>query len=292
MKANYPVEYMAALLTADAGDTEQIAIFVAECARLGIRVLPPDVNESGSMFTVVEDDAIRFGLSSIKNFGEGISEAIMENRKSGGPFTSLTEFLTRIESRNLNRKSLESLAKCGALDRFADRATLLANVEHLLEFHRETSRDIGTQDSLFGIQTAPHTLTLKEAGEATLLEKLEWERELLGIYVSGHPLDAYHDRLKNKEQTLHKFLSDGRNGLPVVAPVLVEEVKTILTKGGDKMAFVRIADKETTIESVLFPRLFKEKGALFTPGTCIIIKGKMSSRNGETSILIEDAKPL
>lgn len=292
MKANHPVQYMAAVLTADAGDTDSIAIFVAECGRLGIPVLPPDVNESGSVFTDAENNAIRFGLSSIKNFGTGIAEAILEERTKNGPFASLAEFLTRIQNRNLNRKSLESLAKCGALDRFAERATILGNIEHLLDFHREVAHDSSTQDSLFGAEVAPHTLTLTEMTPSTLLEKLDWERELLGIYVSGHPLDAYSERLKNKEQALQKFLSDGRNGLPVVAPVLVEEVKTILTKGGDKMAFVRIADRETTVESVLFPRLFKEKGALFTPGTCIIIKGKMSSRNGETSILIEDAKPL
>src|SRR3989338_1723251 len=140
MKANYPVEYTAALLTADSGDTEQISVFVTEAKRMDISVLPPDVNESGTVFTVIGDDSIRFGLSSIKNFGDGISEAIIAERKAHGPFKTLSDFLSRVGSKNLNRKSLESLIKCGALDSLSPsesgRGALLENIEALLAFHR------------------------------------------------------------------------------------------------------------------------------------------------------------
>ncbi|MFM2330816.1 MAG: hypothetical protein RLZZ26_323, partial [Candidatus Parcubacteria bacterium] len=138
MKANYPVEYLAALLTGDSGNTDQISIYVAEAKRMSVKVLPPDVNESGTDFTVVGEnkDVVRFGLSSIKNFGDGISEAIIGERKANGPFKTLSDFLSRVGSKNLNRKSLESLIKCGALDSFADRGTLLKNIEDMLAFHR------------------------------------------------------------------------------------------------------------------------------------------------------------
>ncbi|MEK7515361.1 MAG: DNA polymerase III subunit alpha, partial [Patescibacteria group bacterium] len=160
MKANYPVEYLAALLTADSGDTGKIAIFVAEAKRMKVKVLPPDINESGTDFTVVgeQKNAIRFGLSSIKNFGDGISEAIIFERKEHGHFKSLSDFLSRVGSKNLNRKSLESLIKCGALDSLnASRGTLIDNIEKLLSYHREATAS-APQDSLFGATMAPPEL--------------------------------------------------------------------------------------------------------------------------------------
>ncbi|OYV27813.1 MAG: hypothetical protein B7W98_00955, partial [Parcubacteria group bacterium 20-58-5] len=262
MKANYPVEYLAAVLTADSGDTEQIAVFVAEAKRMGIPVLPPDVNESGAVFTVVhtaaseaidgrgsvvtkgshsatarergafsaENDAvplerhpsavdtsndtppvrmeaIRFGLSSIKNFGDGISEAIIAERKANGPFTSLSDFLSRVGSKNLNRKSLESLIKCGALDSLTaaahKRGTLLENIETLLAFHREATA-VAPQESLFGALIAPPPLVIPDGKATSLLDKLAWEKELLGIYVSGHPLDAYESMTKKASLSIKK----------------------------------------------------------------------------------------
>ncbi|MEK7080191.1 MAG: DNA polymerase III subunit alpha, partial [Patescibacteria group bacterium] len=196
MKANYPVEYMTALLTADAGDTEQISILAAECERLGIPLLPPDINESGSDFTVAGEHAetIRFGLTSIKNFGEGISQAIIEERKNNGPFLNLSDFLSRIGTKNLNRKSLECLIKTGALDRFGERAHLLTHIERLLTFHRDATAS-APQDSLFGSTFGAPTLTLPPQTETTTLsDKLAWEKDLLGIYVSGHPLEPFRSK--------------------------------------------------------------------------------------------------
>lgn len=338
MKANYPVEYMTAVLTADSGDTESIAIFVAEAKRMGIPVLPPDVNESGSVFTAIHIkennkafeevsetgvserngarrgdfsaekyaaplegtssnvcNAIRFGLSSIKNFGEGISEAIIAERTAQGHFTSLSDFLSRISSKNLNRKSLESLIKCGALDSLSSdiggRGTLLEHIEKMLAFHREATA-IAPQESLFGAFLAPAPIALPVGTPTSLLDKLAWEKELLGIYVSGHPLDAYSNMTKKTRLTIAKIKEESRSGMLIILPILVSVVRTILTKSGEKMAFITVEDMTDSIETVVFSKLFKEHSELLTPGTCILIKGKVSIRNGETTLAIDELKPL
>ena len=292
MKANYPVDYMAAVLTADAGDTEAIAIFVAECKRMNIEILPPDVRESGTDFTVVSDHAIRFGLTSIKNFGEGVSQAILGERMARGTFNSITDFLARVGTKNLNRKSLESLIRCGALDSFEERGTLLENIEALLTFHRDVTAP-QSQDSLFGNALfIPTALILTAGTPISLKQKLDWEKELLGMYVSGHPLDAYNEALKGAKLTIGAIKSEPRPGLPVVLPVLVAEARTILTKSGEKMAFIKFTDKTGDIEGVVFPRLYKERGTAVTPGACLLIKGSVSNRNGELSLAIENLKAL
>jgi DNA polymerase III subunit alpha len=302
LKANYPVEYMAAVLTADAGDTESISIFVNESERMGIPVLPPDVNESGTDFTVIlgggpkGEDAIRFGLSSIKNFGEGISHAILDERNESGPYASLPDFLARVANKSLNRKSLESLIKSGALDRFAeeagDRGHLMAHIETLLAFHRDATAET-PQDSLFGAMNLTPTLTIPKATHDTPpAEKLAWEKELLGIYVSGHPLNA-HSLYQEKAGTdLKRIKADPMPGRTVILPVLITETKAYLTKGGDRMAFVKFEDMTDSIEAVIFPKLFKEHMQIVTPGSCVLIKGNVSIRNGETTLAIENLKQL
>ncbi len=314
MKANYPVEYLAAVLTADSGDTDAIAIFVAEAKRMGIPVLPPDVNESGTVFTVVHfnspdlevglplgsptsksGNAIRFGLSSIKNFGDGISEAIIAERRAHGPFTSLSDFLSRVGSKNLNRKSLESLIKCGALDSLNPsehkRGTMLENIETMLAFHREATA-VAPQDSLFGAVIAPPALTLPEGRATSLLDKLMWEKELLGIYVSGHPLEAHEAVLKKAHLSIAKVKAEPQPGMLLILPVLVSTARTLLTKSGEKMAFLTVEDMTESIEAVVFPKLFKEHATVLVPGTCLLVKGKVSVRNGEPSLAIEELKPL
>ncbi len=344
LKANYPVEYMAALMTADAGDTEEIAQLVAEAKRMGIEVLPPDVNESDTDFTVVDGPAtrkaradapeervaqagepsrgdfsaekyaaldegarrapaadsfynlggkaIRFGLTSIKNFGEGIAGAILEEREARGPYASLSDFLSRVSSKNLNRKSLESLIKCGALESLEDRGTLLANIEKMLAFHRDITAP-SSQDSLFAsaLFAAP-ALELPSADPASLTDKLAWEKELLGIYVSGHPLDAYSEITGKSRFSLGNIKEEPQPGMPVVLPVLVAEVRTILTKKGEKMAFLRFEDKTASLEAVAFPKLFKERGSALEAGRCILIKGAVNNRNGELSLTLDNFKAL
>lgn len=300
MKANYPVEYMAALLTADSGDTDSIAILVAEAKRMNIPVLPPDINESRGTFTVMTEHgvphAVRFGLSSIKNFGEGISEAIQHEREQRGPFVSLSDFLSRVEGKNLNRKSLESLIQCGAMDSLAHayggRRGLLAHIETLLAFHRDATKE-APQDSLFGGMMAAPVLSLpKTEGDATLAEKLEWERELLGIYVSGHPLDAHEATTAKASVDIAKIKENPRPGLSVILPLLVSEVRTILTKGGEKMAFVKFEDRSESIEGVMFPKLYKDHGTLLEPGKCVLVKATISNRNNELSLALDKIKRL
>jgi DNA polymerase-3 subunit alpha len=286
---------MAAVLTADSGDTESISTFVAECERMKIAVLPPDVNESGSDFTVAGERTIRFGLSTIKNFGEGISEAVMTERKKA-PFTSLSDFLSRVQAKSLNRKSLECLIKVGALDSLAGehgRSYLLYHIETLLAFHKDSTTD-APQDSLFGVgHLAPAELKLPAGNHPTLLkDKLEWEKELLGIYVSGHPLDSHGDKTAKASTTIAALKAEPEKGRSVILPVLVQEVRTILTKNGEKMAFVKFEDKTAGIEGVIFPKIFKEHSALITPGTCLLIKATISTRSGEVSLAIENVKAL
>ncbi len=299
MKANYPYEYMASVLTADAGDTESISTFVTECERMKIRVLPPDINESNSDFTVAmtpEGKVIRFGLTTIKNFGEGISNAIISERNARGPFTSLSDFLCRVESRNLNKKGLEALIKCGALDKFADeiggRETMMTHIELMLAFHRDATMS-APQDSLFGAMAKPSLVLPKDEGHHTkLADKLAWEKELLGIYVSGHPLDAHAEKVAKATISIKEILADPHPGKDLILPVLLAEVRPVLTKGGDKMAFVRLEDKTASLEAVIFPKLYKEHALLVNAGTCLLVKGKVSSRNGETSFAVDNLKAL
>ncbi|MBI4079874.1 DNA polymerase III subunit alpha, partial [Candidatus Kaiserbacteria bacterium] len=202
MKANFPVDYMAALLTADAGDVEKIAETVQECKRMGINVLPPSVNESNGDFTVIDDTSIRFGLYSIKNFGTGVADSIIEARNSIR-FENIADFLARVPDKNLNKKQLESLIQSGALDEIGERGNLLANIDLLLDYHREHMKTPTDQGSLFGGAGSPQAvLKLPQTNPATLEERLAWEKELLGLYVSGHPLDKHKAKFVDPKKTI------------------------------------------------------------------------------------------
>ncbi len=295
MKANFPVEYMSAVLTADAGDTEKISEIIHECERMNIEVLPPDINESYSDFTVVKDKrTIRFGLTTIKNFGEGIADTIIAERKENGPYTSLSDFLTRVTDRNLNKKSLEALIMTGALDRFAERGQMHTNIELLLNFNKENGqRKESAQVSLFSFAGNDHgvALELKEAEPILKLQKLTWEKELLGVYVSGHPLDDYTEELA-KRPTVSAVKKEDRNGIPIVTAGMITTVRELLTKKGDRMAFIALTDTKEEIELVAFPNTYHELKSVLTPGSCIAIKGRLSMRNGEPSVALERAKLL
>lgn len=385
MKANYPVAYMSAVLTADSGDTEKISEIIHECDRMGIEVLPPDINESFSDFTVVptevqpatsfenrgvqkvagqgddenlhtdsalndqsergmqdidssatvsfenrgvqevagqgddenrtetymqydEGDSqsatqssglseqrgrIRFGLTTIKNFGEGIAERIIEERKANGPFASLADFLGRIHDRNLNRKSLEALIMTGALDRFEERGKMYANIDTMLAFHKEQSAGKeAAQDSLFGgVESTVNDLVLEDAPEATMRQKLEWEKDLLGVYVSGHPLNDFEDELKRRP-SISSIRADGRNGVPVVTAGMVETCRELLTKKGDRMAFVGLANRNESIEMTAFPETYQMYRDQLQPGQCIAVKGTLNIRNDEPTILVKRVKVL
>jgi DNA polymerase-3 subunit alpha len=304
MKANFPAIYMSAVLTADAGDVEKIGEFIAECKRMNIPVLPPSVNESFSDFTVVkipgEPDTIRFGLTTIKNFGEAISKAIIENRKKDGKFKSLEDFLGRITDKNLNKRSLEALIKTGALDEFGERGRLLANMENLLKYNKEIGKQPDSQDSLFGLFDGgdkANKFKLDDAPTASKDEVLLWEKELLGLYISGHPLDKWKAALDKQKINIKKIKEETESvqgavdkGQPIAG--IVTEIRIINTKKNDQMAFMKIADLSDTIEVVVFPKTFAQYKTLLVPDKCIVIIGKISDRNGEIGLIAEKMKAI
>lgn len=295
MKANYPVEYMAAVLSADSGDTEKIAEHIGECARMEIPVLPPDVNESFGNFTVVKDDgksAIRFGLFSIKNFGEGIGQAIIDERERSGAYDSLADFFQRLAGTALNRKAIEALIKSGAMDSLEKRGAALANLERLLQYAKEQATTGANQDSLFAASDEGAEITLEDAPEVSARERLAWEKELLGVYVSGHPLDAHKEKLARQKFTIKQVEEEVREGMTTVVCGLVEDVREILTKKGDRMAFLRLADFSGSIEAVAFPQVLADYKDKLAADKCIAVKGRFSKRNDEPSIIIEAAKDL
>ena len=334
MKANFPAIYMSAVLTAESGDVEKIAEIIAECKRMNIPILPPDINESFSQFTVVkgggvlssqarglsersgseasfagrgEDntptpntqpvrDTIRFGLVTIKNFGQGISTAIIDERKKNGPFKSLTDFLDRVKDKNLNKKSLEALIKAGAMDRFGiDRGVLLGNLETLLAHNKEKLKQADNQDSLFGLMSDTSsipTLKLADVPNIDPREKLAWEKELLGLYISGHPLDRYKEIISKRDLDIKKIKDSLKDGTEITLACIIEEIKPIVTKKGDAMAFVKVADFSGELETVIFPKVLAEFKNAFTPDKCLALKGKVSERNGQKSMIVEKVKIL
>ena len=298
MKANFPIEYMAAVLTADSGDIDKISESIAELKRMKIPIMPPDINESFGDFTVIYDKnkhKIRFGLHSIKNFGEGIGDFIINEREINGKFNSISDFLKRIQNKNLNKKSLEALIKSGALDEFSERGKMLFNIEYLLRYNKEHFEIAQNQNSLFAKfseNTNFSKLNLKENEPASQTDKLFWEKELLGLYISGHPLDEFKEKIKDKYKTIKEIKMSMSSGMIIAVAGIVEECKTILTKKGDIMAFARVADFSDNIEIVLFPETFTKFKILMEREKCIAIKGKISTRNGGVSIITEAVKEL
>ena len=313
LKANFPEIYMSSVLTAESGDVDTIGIMVNECKRMGIEVLPPSINESFSQFSVIKTPSgsplaggeanpplprgglggvykIRFGLTTIKNFGQGISSSITAERKRGGKFKNLENFLDRIKDRNLNKKSLESLIMSGALDEFGERGELLASLDELLSYHRERMNTPDNQGSLFDKTTSP-VLRLREARPASPKERLSWEKELLGLYLSGHPLDQHREKFINKEVNIKK-LNEFRDGTEAVVGGCVESVKNILTRNNEKMIMAKLSDFSGTIEIAVFPRALEAVKDLISVDSCIAVKGRISRRGHLTSFVVEKVKPL
>jgi DNA polymerase-3 subunit alpha len=297
LKAHFPEIYLSAVLTSEQGETDKVAVTIQECKRLGIPVLPPDINESFSQFTVLRDEEnkyrIRFGLVTIKNFGQGISTAIIEERKKNGKYKTLEDFLSRVKDRNLNKKSLESLIKAGALDQFGiERGLLLSNIDHLLSFNKSGEGKNSFQDSLFGSSNIKHDkIVLPEENKYLKTDYLGWEKELLGLYISGHPLDKYRDIIMKKDIDIKKALSQ-KEGTSSVLAVIINEVRTIQTKNNETMAFVSISDFSGSSDAVIFPRIYKEFRELIQQDSCIAIKATLNERNGEKSFVIDRMKRL
>jgi DNA polymerase-3 subunit alpha len=312
MKANYPVEYMASILTAESGDVEQIGIIINECKKMQIPVLPPHINESFGGFTCLpeipdtkitrdnQSKKIRFGFYTIKNLGTDISDAIIAERKASGKFKSISDFLERIKHKNLNKKSMEALIKSGAMDEWGDRGVLLENLPMMLEYNHETNKQNENQSSLFGNNSgisAP-AFKLQDGKLATQAEKLFWEKELLGLYISGHPLDRLREKLESRNINIKK-IKDGvekhlgiGNGMTVTIAGIIESVRQVVTKKNERMAFLKIADLTDSIEAVCFPSIFKDYVDILVAEKCIALTGKVSIKDGEKSIIIEMVKEI
>jgi len=306
MKAHYPVEYMASILTAESGDVEKIAEIINECKNMNIAVLPPYINESYGGFTCLpgEKDAvissknksekIRFGFYTIKNLGTDIADSIISERKANGKFKSITDFLDRIKHKNLNKKSLEALIKSGCMDEWGDRGVMLANVEAMLEYNHEVNKQNQNQISLFGGATSTKApeFKLEDAPAATQAEKLLWEKELLGLYISGHPLDRLRAKLEDRKINIKKIKEEISNGIQVTIAGIIESARQVVTKNNERMAFLKISDLTGSIEAVCFPSIFKESIDILVAEKCIALSGKVSLRNGEKSIIIEAVKEV
>lgn len=295
MKANFPVAYMTAILTNESGDIDKISEIVTECKRMGIAILPPNVNFSEGGFSIVLDkngkEEIRFGLYTIKNLGVDIADAIITERKTSGEFISFENFIRRITHKNLNKKSLEALTMCGALDQFAERNEILANVESILEFHKHVVKDNMLQNSLFEI-SVDASFTMKKVASATQKQKLIWEKDLLGLFVSGFPLDPWKEKIIARNIDIEKVHTATPDGKEVSLAVIIEAIKVTVTKKGDKMGLLKLRDYTGYIEVAIFPETYKKYRELLIIDIPLVVRGKVSTRNNEKTLVIDEVKKL
>lgn len=295
MKANFPVAYMTAIMTNESGDVEKIAEIVSECKRMEIDVLPPDVNKSEGGFSIIVDDhgkeQIRFGLHTVKNLGVDIADAIIAERKAKGPYMSFENFIRRVTHKNLNKKSLEALTMCGALDEFSDRGQVLANMDNILAFHKHVVKDNIMQDSLFGDGDTT-AFVMRPAPPVSKSQKLQWEKELLGLFVSGFPLDPWKEKMEARGMDIEKVHHDIPDGKEVSLAVIIEGSKITKTKKGDQMALIRLRDYRGTLEVAVFPETYKKYKASIVLDTPLVVRGKVATRNGEKTLVVDEIKKL
>lgn len=287
LKAHYPDAYMAALMTSDHDNIERIAIEVAECRRMGLEVLPPDINESYLEFGVVPGkNQIRFGLLAVKNVGEGPIEAILAAREAGGEFKSLEDFCKRVPASEVNRKVWESLIKCGAFDRYGTRETLLANVDALTAFAQDHQKRVASgQIDIFGqlgmAEAVTAKLTINDAPIAPdVRERLMWEKELLGLYLSSHPLDDYESYIADTMNPI-TGIEQRHEGRVARVGGMITAARKIVTKSGKSMAFVQLEDKTGSLELVVFPKAYETAVDLWEPDKIIAVSGKVSFKDRE-----------
>ncbi len=282
LKAHYPVEFMAALISGDMGNTDKIYKYIQECKEMNIRVLPPDVNESVTTFSV-KGSSIRFGLAAIKNVGESAVEAILEAREKGGPFKSLYDFCCRVDTRKVNRKTIESLIKAGAMDSFGrDRHTLLEALDQALEAGQRAAKKASLQRSLFELEEG-HSLeeveeVYPQVSPPSPKELLSMEKEALGFYVTGHPMDLHQKDLeKVVAGPIPQTLDGATEGEEVLLGGMVATFREIATKNGKRMAFVQLEDREGSTEVVIFPDLYAQVGMLLLLDEPLVVKGKITT---------------
>ena len=289
LKAHYPLEFMTALMNNEATETERAAQLINECRRMHIAVLPPDLNESFEKFSVVkEKNAIRFGLLAIKNVGENIVKEIIKEREKNGRFESIENFLQRICHKDLNKKSLESLTKAGVFDSLAEREKLIANLDNLLSYNQEVRRiSLSPQINLFSKELALPTLTLKETEPMPLEEKLKFEKELLGVYISDHPARRYEAKFKKLNVRPLNEISEKLVNKKVRVGGVITEIKKILTRNGRSMLAVVLEDTSDTAEITVFPDTLEKTLTFWQKDSIIILEGRVNKNNDHLNIVCE-----
>ena len=296
MKANYPVEFMAALMTGYCSNSDKTALYIADCRRQGIEVLPPDINESETNFTVADQKRIRFGLAAVKNVGAGAIESILKARRER-PFRSLRDFCSRIDGRLCNRKALESLVKCGAFDALdGHRAQYLASLEEAISegqlVQRERQNGQITMFSLMDRQSKEDLIEdrLPEIEEFSDKERLALEKEMLGFYISGHPLEQYRPLLERiTGLTDCASLKEARDRSTVKVGGVVSQVRSIYTKKGRPMAFVRLEDLTGSVEIIVFSDLYEKRSDIFQEDSPLVVQGKIDLKEEEEVKIIADS---
>lgn len=306
LKANYPVEYMAALLTANSGDQEKVQMHIANCISMGIEVLPPDINRSGVDFTP-EGTSILFGLSAVRNLGLGAIEGILKERDAHGPFKSLPELCDRIDLHAVNRRAMEALILSGALDGLTpNRNQLLQDLPLVIDWAQGRARDreIG-QGNLFdmlmggnegadsaplgGYETAPKAPAVADLDPQ---EKLRQEKELLGFYISDHPLKAVQRSARVLAPINLSELSEQPDNVTISAIVMLSSVKPVVTKKGDRMAIIQLEDLTGQTEGVVFPKSFERIGHHIVADARLMVWGKVDRRDDRVQFIVDDAEPV
>ena len=302
LKAHYPDAFMAALMTSDEDDTDRLAIEITECNHMGLQVLSPDINESFVEFSVVPSKKqLRFGMAAIKGVGVGAVEAILAAREDG-PFVNVEDFAKRVPSNKINRRVWESLIKSGAFDGMNDRSDLLYNLDNITSLASKLQKEIlSGQTNLFGeldaVNDAPMIQIVQAPQKHSDKEKLAWERELLGLYLSAHPLDQYKTFLD--EQTISsKRVNKSHDNHSVTMGGIISTIRTVVTKSGGKMAFVGVEDTEGEYEAIVFPRQYQSVEKDLTQDSVVKLSGTVQARDRdgslheEVKIIVESIEPI
>jgi DNA polymerase-3 subunit alpha len=297
LKAHFPAEFMAALLTSDQDNIDRIAIEAEECRDMGIEVLPPNINESFEDFAVIVDsngtERIRFGFNAIKNVGHVVAHKIVEERKRNGKFKSLEDFFERVETKDLNKKSIEALAKVGAFEELGERKQIVENVESILTFIKNVQKmKNSNQASLFGETiTKSYSIPLEKTEPANQRQKLQWEKELLGLYVHGHPALDYQPYIEKFAVPLNR-LSQEMVGQRISVGGVIQKVQKVLTKNQQIMYFIVIEDMKGKIELLVFPKVLERINKLWEEEKVIIAEGRLSDKDGNYKLILDNAKEI
>lgn len=297
LKAHYPMSFMAALLTSEMNSIDGVVKYIAECKSHGIRVLPPDINESDKVFTV-SDSGIRFGLLAVKNVGEGAIDSLIQVRENDGKFTSLFEFCERVDLKKVNKRVIESLIKCGAFDSTgAFRSQMLSVLEDAIDYGQRVQKEKnGPQLSLFDVggESAQqiNSPTLPDMNELDGNELLALEKDSLGFYITGHPLSKFESLLKQVGNVDTLSLKERHDGQGIKIGGIVRIVKQIKDKKGETMAFVTTEDMHGTVETTVFSSLFSKVRDLLTDDSPVLIEGELQKDENSAKILASNITSL